>query len=114
LEPVAHTAFQAQITALTVELWKPPLNKDASSWRHPTDYAATQAFARVAREANVGAIIYQSVRDPEPGGGMAVLTPRAFPSRKPNPSMQTWWAAVHQEEVIWRRDHDSMIFSASN
>lgn len=114
LEPVAHTAFQAEITTLTVDLREPPLNKDAASWLHPTDYAATQAFARVAREADIGAIVYQSVRDPEPSWCMAVLTPRAFSNWKPDPSMQTWWIAVHREEVIWRRDHESLIFSTPN
>ena len=114
LEPVAHTAFQAQIAALALDLREPPLNKDAALWMHPTDYTATQALAREAREANAGAIIYQSVRDPESGWCMAVLTPNAFSSNKPNPLMQTWWIAVHQEEVIWRRDHESMIFVVSN
>lgn len=114
LEPVAHTAFQAEIKTLTVDLREPPLNSDAASWLHPIDYAATQAFARVVREAGVGAILYQSVRDPDPSWCMAVLTPRAFSNRKPDPSMLTWWIAVHQEEVIWRRDHESLIFSASN
>ena len=114
LEPVAHTAFQAEIATLTIDLREPPLNEDAASWLHPTDYTATQAVAREARAANIGAIIYQSVRDPQPGWCMAVLAPNAFSSSKPQPLRQTWWVAVHQEEVIWRREHESLLFSVAS
>ena len=79
---------------------------------HPTDYTATQAFAQVAREANVGGIQYQSVRDPHPAWCIALLTPQAFSKTKPYPVMQTWWLAVHQDAVIWRRDNESMTFAA--
>ena len=113
LEPVAHTAFRADVSTLAVDLRQPPFSADAAAWTHPTDYSATQAFARVAREANLGGIVYQSVRDPHPAWCMALLTPQAFAKPKPHPAMQTWWLAVHRDQVIWRRESKSMMFSAA-
>lgn len=113
LEPVAHTAFRAEVSTLAVDLRHPPFNANAATWLHPTDYTATQAFARVAREANLGGIVYQSVRDPHPAWCMALLTPQTFAKFKPHATMQTWWLAVYQEQVIWRRENKSMTFSAT-
>ncbi len=113
LEPVAHTAFRADIHTLAADLRKPPFSADEEAWLHPTDYRATQAFAQAAREANIGAIVYQSVRAPYPTWCIALLTPQAFSKSKPHPTMQTWWLAVHQNEVIWRRDNKSMTLSAA-
>lgn len=113
LGPVAHTAFRADVSTLATDLRKPPFSTDAEAWLHPADYCATQAFARTAREANIGAIVYQSVRDPHPGWCMALLTPQAFAKPKPHPETQTWWLAVYQDEVIWRRDSGSMTFSSA-
>ena len=111
LEPVAHTAFRAAIHTNAVDLRQPPFDRDAHAWRHPQDYSATQAFARVAREADIGAIVYLSVRDPQPAWCLALLNVEGFFKRKPHPAMQTWWLAVYQYQVIWRRDRDAMTFS---
>lgn len=113
LEPVAHTAFRAEVDTLVADLRKPPFSANNEAWQHPSDYSATQAFARVAREANIGGIIYQSVRDPHPGWCIALLTPQAFAKPKPHPATQTWWLSVNQNEVIWRRNNESMMFSAA-
>jgi hypothetical protein len=61
----------------------------------------------------VGGIQYQSVRDPNPAWCVALLTPQAFATTKPNPFMQTWWLAVHPDSVSWRRDNESMTFTAA-
>lgn len=113
LEPVAHTAFSVDVSTQVVDLRAPPFNAEAAAWLHPSDYSASQAFSQVARDAQVGGIQYQSVRDPNPAWCLAVLTPQAFAKRKPNPLMQTWWLAVHQDAVIWRRDNASMSFTAT-
>lgn len=113
LEPVAHTAFCAKGRIPAVDLRIPPFSVATTAWTHPSDYSATQAFARIAREADVGGIVYQSVRDPQPAWCVALLTPLAFTEPKPNPAMQTWWLAVHQDEVIWRRENESMTFFAN-
>lgn len=113
LEPVAHTAFRAEIATTVVDLRNPPFNADPSLWTHPANYSATQAFAKVARAVEVGGIVYQSVRDPEPSWCVAVLTPQAFASHKPDRLMQTWWIAVQQDTIVWRREHESFNFSAT-
>ena len=113
LEPVAHTAFSAEVSTLLVDLRLPPFSANAAAWSHPTDYSATQAFARTAREAKVGAIQYPSVRDPQPAWCVALLTPQAFAKPKPHPLMQTWWLAVHRSGVTWRRENESMTFAAA-
>jgi len=69
--------------------------------------------SRLAREANLGGIIYQSVRDPQPAWCIALLTPQVFAKPKPHVAMQTWWLAVNQDEVIWRRDRESITFTAT-
>lgn len=112
IEPVAHTAFRVELATDVVDLSLPPFVANLSAWRHPTDYSTTQAFARVAREARIGGILYPSVRDPAPGWCVAVLDPAAFASPKPDPAMQTWWLAVQQDAVVWRRDSERLEFAA--
>jgi hypothetical protein len=113
IEPVAHTAFQASIATTAVDLRSPTFSADAALWTHPTDYSATQAFAQTARQAQLGAIVYQSVRDPHPSWCVAVLSPKAFARRKPIASTQTWWLAVQRDGVVWRREQERFIFSAA-
>ncbi len=111
--PVAHTAFRADVRTRVVDLRKPPFAADARAWSHSTDYSATQSFARVARKAEIGGIFYRSVRDPAPAWCIALLTPQVFSNPKPHPATQTWWLAVHQDGVVWRRESESMRFSGS-
>lgn len=113
LQPVAHTAFSADIKTQVIDVRLPPFSAQAAAWSHPTDYSATQALAQVARTAGVGGIHYTSVRDPQPAWCLALLTPKGFAKPKPNPLMQTWWLAVHQDTVTWRRDNASMTFSVA-
>lgn len=113
IEPVAHTAFRVEVATSSVDLRQAPFDRDAAVWRHRSDYAATQAFARIARQAELGAILYQSVRDPEAGWCLAVLTPAAFARPRPYPAMQTWWIAVRRDEVSWRRENQAMTFVAA-
>ena len=109
IEPVAHTAFQVALKAQAVDLRKHPFNADAS-WVHKSDYGPTQAFAQLAREVALGCIVYQSVRNPDAAWCVAVLTPESFAEPRPRPDTQTWWLAVGQYEVIWRRDRQSLTF----
>lgn len=113
LEPVAHTAFRVDLSTTAVDLRQPPFDADAALWTHPANYAATQALARTARETDLGAIVYRSVRDPQPGWCVAVLTPAAFARPKPHPQTQTWWLAVRRDGVLWRREGEALIFASS-
>ena len=85
-----YTAFSAAIrTGSAIDLTRPPLDRDHAKWLHATDYAACQQLADTAREAEIDAIRYQSVRDPQGGANIAVLSCRAF--AKPRPvDRQTW------------------------
>jgi len=113
LEPVAHTAFQAEIATSVVDLQHPPFDEHAAIWQHPTEYELTQHLARVAREANIGGILYRSVRDPQPSICLALLTPIGFAKLKPNDQQQTWYLAVSPHEVTLRRDNESMQFATA-
>ncbi len=112
LEPVAHTAFRVALAAQAVDLRRPPFAADGAIWQHPADYGPTQQLARVAREAGVGAIVYQSVRDPRPSWCSALLTPRGFARPRPYAERQTWYLAVSPDEATLRRHGESMQFAA--
>lgn len=111
LEPNAHTAFEVTIKALSIDLQKAPYSANAGMWTHPVNYTATQALAVDARRGGIEAILYQSVRDPEPGWCIALLTPKAFAEPKHNPATHTWFLSVTRHEANWRRDAESMTFS---
>ena len=113
IEPVAHTAFRVAIATSVVDLQRPPFEADAAVWQHKTDYAPTQQFARVARDADVGGILYRSVRAPNPSWCLALLTPAGFAQPAPQAEQQTWFMAVSRHEVTLRRDTASMQFSAA-
>ncbi len=110
IEPVAHTAFRADVAIPVINLQQAPFDVDEKIWQHPTNYTPTQQFARVAREAGVGGILYRSVRDPLPSWCLALLTPDGFSKPKPHIGQQTWYLGVFPNEVIWRRDTESMRF----
>lgn len=111
LQPCSFTAFRVPIKTSCIDLCEPPFVGESAQWQHPTDYSATQALGRIAREANIGAIKYQSVRDPEKHFCVAVLTPLAFAAKRPDAATQTWMLAISAEEAIWmRQDDDSFSF----
>lgn len=85
-----YTAFSAAVDAgAAVDLTRPPLDRDAAHWTHPTDYAACQNLADGARTAGIAAILYRSVRDPGGRVNLALLTAAAFAAPRPV-ERQTW------------------------
>lgn len=106
IPPVHHTVFQVAIRALAVDLMRQPFVKQRRKWSAPWDYRATLAFANVVREAGVGIIQYESVRDPEHAACVAVMTPGAFTEDKPL-VQQTWQLQVNRARVFWLRDGDA-------
>ncbi len=103
IDPRQQTVFRTVVAAATIDLRQAPFSGESARWTDPDEYRAPQAFARIARAAGVGAIRYQSIRDPEHGGCGAVLTPEAFAEPLPQEA-QTWWLSVTRDRVIWRRD----------
>lgn len=102
LPPVGFTIFPVQVRDSSVDLRKPPIDRDRKRWMHPTDYGPTQAFARIARDADVGMLLYASVRDPQHGANVAVLRPQAFHRFQPTRA-QTWQLVVGEVRVSWLR-----------
>jgi hypothetical protein len=97
-----QTVFRARLATGTVDLRRPPFARDRANWTDPSDYAACQRFGVVARQARVGAIRYESVRDPRHGGCCAVLASSAF--ARPVPAeRQTWMLSVARDRVVWQR-----------
>jgi hypothetical protein len=112
LGPSPQTVFRAGIDGQMVDLTDMPFKRSRPDWTDPRDYRATQEFARVAREAGVDAIRYESVRDPNHGGAVAVLTPACFKPHKPL-EQHTWFLSVRREAAIWQREGESFEFAAA-
>jgi hypothetical protein len=88
--PQERSAFRiAAGTERAIDLTIPPLDHDAASWQHPTDYAACQALADAARTAQLEVIRYRSIRDPDGGANVALLSPAAFWVTQPE-HIETW------------------------
>jgi hypothetical protein len=99
-----QTVFRVKIKIDAVDLRAKPFARDRRHWTDASDYSRCQVFGRTARAAGVGAIRYESVRDPKHDACCAVLTPAAFASANPL-EQQTWMLSVARDRVIWQRTH---------
>ncbi|MET0204181.1 MAG: RES family NAD+ phosphorylase [Casimicrobiaceae bacterium] len=97
-----QTVFRAQLATAAVDLRRPPFDAARGQWTTRDDYAPCQALARAAREGGVGAIRYESVRDPQHAACGAVFAPQAFARASPQ-EQQTWMLSVTRERVVWQR-----------
>ena len=104
-----QTVFQLGAKGTAIDLQSPPFAKRSALWTDPVDYAATQAFAREARKADVAMILYRSVRDREPGTCVALLRPDALRPKRPL-AQETWYLTVTRREVIWQREGRRFVF----
>jgi hypothetical protein len=111
LGPAPQTVFRAGIQGKLVDLTLAPFKRARAEWTHPADYGATQAFAKIARDAGLDAIRYESVRDPEHGGAVAVLNPKSFKPHKPL-AQETWFLTVRREAAVWQREGETFEFDA--
>lgn len=109
LGPLPQTAFKASINAAAIDLRVSPFEVNRALWT-AMDYTATQSLARMAREGAVEAIVYESVRDPQRGECIALLTPSGFVARAPHGATQTWWLTVQRRHVTWIRDQERYQF----
>jgi len=87
--PLPRTGFLVTVFSVKyaskhcLDLTMPPWVQDRARWTHPTDYTATQELADVARAAKIDVLRYESVRDVAGGFNVALLSPKAFASKKP-------------------------------
>jgi hypothetical protein len=97
--PQERTVFRVPIrTTLGLDLTAPPLMRDRHIWTHPTDYVPCQNLADGARQAGMDAIRYESVRDPERGANLALISPVAFAATAPT-GYETWWILLRRDRV---------------
>lgn len=100
-----YTAFSVDLSSpVALDLTAGALAQDAAHWRHPTDYEPCQSLADAAREIGVEVIRYASVRDPERGANVAVLTCRAFANPAPV-ERQTWRIRISRTGAQAVREH---------
>lgn len=100
MPPVGFTIFPVRVSGATLDLRRPPLDRDRAAWTHPSNYGATQAFARTAREAQMALIVYESVRDPQRGANVAVLRAGAFGPFTPTDG-QSWQLLLSASHAHW-------------
>jgi len=99
-----QTVFRLAVAASAVDLRAEPFREERAAWTHPSDYSSCQSFAATTRDASVEAIRYESVRDPEHGTCVAVLSPTALAKREPLEA-QTWLLSVTRAKVFWHRNN---------
>ncbi len=87
--PAEYTAFAVELASERVLdlIARPP--DDLAMIMHLQTYAAGQSLSEAARIAGAEIIKYPSVRDPQRGANVAVLSPRAFRSKAPV-DRQSW------------------------
>jgi hypothetical protein len=111
LDALPMSVFQAHVRTQAADLTLAPYVAQRGTWMDPINYASTQAFARAARMVGAGAIVYESVRDPEHGRCMAVLRPQAFLPGQ-SPQAETWYLTVGPTGSTWTRTkEDAFSFS---
>lgn len=87
---VEHSAFTVPLgITRALDLTARPFVTHATTWMHPTDYAACQDFATQARGIEAQLIRYASVRDPDHRANIALLDPTGFARATPTIE-QTW------------------------
>lgn len=103
--PVTLFEFHAA-TVKALDLTRPPIVADKELWTHSSDYSNTQVLADNARQANIEAVRYESVRR---AGGycVAFLSAEVFKAvQEPYRNHQQTWnlliAPPHQ--IVWQRD----------
>ncbi|WP_228850155.1 RES family NAD+ phosphorylase [Halocynthiibacter styelae] len=103
--PADYTAFCVGVgTEVALDLTDGALAEDHKIWTDPTDYSVCQDLARTARKTGAEAIRFQSVRDPEGGANLAVLTCAAFQDAIPV-DRQSWRIRISKSGAQAVRDY---------
>jgi len=103
-----YTAFCADLaTPVSLDLTAGALAADHDLWAHLTDYAPCQQLTEAARKIGAEVIRYASVRDPDGGANLAVLTCPAFAAPQPV-DRQTWRIRIGQSGAQAIREHPNL------
>jgi len=103
-----YTAFCVELaTPVCLDLTTGGLAADHDLWTHLTDYAPCQQLTECAREIGAEVISYASVRDPEGGANLAVLTCSAFAAPQPV-DRKTWRIRIGQSGAQAIREHPKL------
>jgi hypothetical protein len=111
--PAEHTAFDVPLrTEESIDLTAGAFAQSAALWTHPVDYDACQSLEDLARAEGLEVIRYRSVRDPEPGINVAVLTCAALAVTAPV-RQQSWRLWLNPAGVHAVCEPDGVRFSIS-
>lgn len=96
-----HTLFAVQVaTARGIVLHAPPFAEFRAALTHRRSYAATQALGRAMRAVGIEAFEYVSARDPAGGHDVALISPAALASRRPDVQGE-WLCETSATAVAW-------------
>lgn len=96
-----HTLFSVAIdTSRGMQLQHAPFDEHAAELTHRSHYAAPQALGSAMRDAGIGAFEYRSARDPQQGLNVALFTPAALGSARPD-ILDEWLCQTTAERVSY-------------
>jgi len=96
-----HTLFSVAIgTSRGLRLQHPPFDDHAAALLDRRHYGATQALGTAMRDAGIEAFEYRSARDPQQGLNVALFTPAALGSPKPD-ILDEWLCQTTAERVSY-------------
>lgn len=105
-----HTLFRARYrTRNGLRLQQPPFGRYRSELRDPAHYAATQRLGGHMRKAGIEAFEYESARDPGGGVNVALFTPRALSSRRPQ-RREAWLCETSAELVRFSGREQARVY----
>ncbi len=111
--PAEFKAFSVEYrTDKGLDLTMEPLARDERDWTDKEGYMTCQDLADEARTAGCDVIRYISVRCPDRGRNVALLTPLAFAASKPG-EQQTWHLIIKADQVGARCEFppQTLVFS---
>ena len=96
-----HTLFSVPIdTSRGLQLQHEPFDEHATALLDRRHYGATQALGSAMRDAGVEAFEYRSARDPQQGLNVALFTPAALGSPKPD-ILDEWLCQTDAKRVSY-------------
>ena len=111
-----HTLYSARFkTDAGVDLTGEAFTQYKELLTSPSDYRFTQQLGSLMRQQDIEAFIYQSARDPQAGACIALFTPEALDTLKPD-LLADYMCDVDGETVSMRRNgqFESLRFALSD